>query len=468
MTIRTVKRRTPPPIVFFILGIILFVSVPHLWSLIQSKLPVSISAPVSVTSIGERMSLGEHILFPNPNTHQFKAVAAFSKDDYRTAVENFQASLRQNPNDPETRIYLNNVAMGISPSGELRSNRPSFRIAVSVPIGSNPNVAQEILRGVAQAQHEVNQQGGLHSKGLQVQIANDDNNPEAAKQIADTFVHDPGILAVIGHNASNASVAAAPIYQQGGLVMITPTSFANLLSNFGSYIFRTVPNIRSMAAPLAEYVVQQKQLKNIAICYDSLSPDNVSFRDEFVAALTRLGGQQTDTICDFASQSFNPALVMNEIRNSPAEGILLAPFIDRINQAIALAQVNQQGLPLYGSTTLYTMQTLQQGGKDINGLVLPVPWFPTEPFASKARQLWKGSVNWRTASAYDATKAVIASLQQNTNRAGLQQVLRSPNFAADGASGKVQFLATGDRVSEVVLVEAVVDSQGNRFSKLQQ
>ena len=159
---------------------------------------------------------------------------------------------------------------------------------------------------------------------------------------------------------------------------------------------------------------------------------------------------------------------MNEIRNSQAEEILLPSFIDRINQTIAIAQANQQSLPLYGSTTLYTMQTLQQGGKDINGLVLPVPWFPTEPFASKARQMWKDSVSWRTASDYDATKAVIAGLQQNTSRDGLQRVLRSPNFAADGASGKVQFLATGDRVSEVVLVEAVVDSQGNRFSKLQQ
>jgi branched-chain amino acid transport system substrate-binding protein len=67
---------------------------------------------------------------------------------------------------------------------------------------------------------------------------------------------DPSILAVIGHNASNASLEAAPIYQQEKLVMVTPTSFANNLSGFGSYIFRTVPNISLMAAPLAEYAVK--------------------------------------------------------------------------------------------------------------------------------------------------------------------------------------------------------------------
>jgi branched-chain amino acid transport system substrate-binding protein len=88
-------------------------------------------------------------------------------------------------------------------------------------------------------------------------------------------------------------------------------------------------------------------------------------------------------------------------------------------------------------------------------------------FASNAKQLWGGEVNWRTASAYDATKALIAGLQQNSSRDGLQAVLRNPNFSAVGASSKVQFLATGDRVGEIVLVKAVVNQRGHRFSRLE-
>lgn len=455
------RRRLPPPIVFVVLGLILLVTLPkvapwrRIWQPSDPRSPSSTQSP----TLEDRLSLGGKLLVtPMAPAAKQEGVRAFARGDYSRAAKHFQQSLVQQPNDPESLIYLNNAEIG---------NNPALTIAVSVPIGSNPNVAQEILRGVAQAQHEVNQQGGLDGKSLRVQIANDDNAPELARKVADTLVGNQDILAVVGHNASNASLAAAPVYQQGGLVMVTPTSFANLLSNFGSYIFRTVPNLRSTVAPLAAYMVEQQQLKTIAICYDSLSPDNVSFRDEFVAALVRLGGQQADTICDFASPGFNPTLVMDAIRTGEAEAILLAPHIDRINQAIALAQANQQSLPLYGSTTLYTMQTLQQGGADINGLVLPVPWFPTEPFAGNAQQLWGGEVNWRTASAYDATKALIAGLQQNSSRDGLQAVLRDPNLSAVGASSKVQFLATGDRVSEIVLVKAVVNQRGHHFSRLE-
>ena len=90
-------------------------------------------------------------------------------------------------------------------------------------------------------------------------------------------MEDDKILAVVGHNASDASLAAASIYQQGKLVMVTPTSFANELSGFGDYIFRTVPHIRLVAARLAEYAVRIAQKPDIAVCYDSQAPDNVSF-----------------------------------------------------------------------------------------------------------------------------------------------------------------------------------------------
>ncbi len=454
MTTRTAQRRSPPPILFFVLGIILFVSLPRILPFVQSKLPSSVTIASSNSPISNRMSLGDRLLFPNPTPDQQKGAEAFARGDYRAAAEHFQTSLRMRRNDPETRIYLNNAAVG---------HRKSLPIAVSVPIGSNPNVAQEILRGVAQAQQEINQTGGIGGAKLKVQIANDDNSGDLAKQIAENLVEDSKILAVVGHNASNASLTAAPIYQQEKLVMVTPTSFANALSGFGDHIFRTVPTIQSMATPLAEYVIQQAGVKTIALCYDSQAPDNVSFKAGFAAAFSRLGGQITPVECDFAASNFAPQTAITEILDSPARGLLIAPHIDRINRAIALAQANQNQLPLFASPTLYTMQTLQEGGSSVQGMVLSVPWFPTEPFASNARNLWGGMVNWRTASSYDATWAIITALQQEPTRPGVQQALRNVRFSASGAANEVQFLPTGDRVGRGVLVHVTKEGGSDRF-----
>lgn len=443
------KRRIPP-IFFILIGLILFVSAPRLISFAQLewRTPPGISS----SSIDSRMSFGERFLFVSTaSANQQKGSRAFAKGDYDTAASYFRSALQQQPNDPETAIYSNNASVG---------GRPVLQVAVSVPIGTNPNVAQEILRGVAQAQDGINHKGGIRGLGLQVQIANDDNDPQTAKQIATAFVNNPKILAVIGHNASNASLAAAPLYQQEGLVMVSPTSFANSLSDFGGYIFRSVPNSRSMATPLAEYIIQQRGLRKIAVCYDSQAPDNVSFRDEFTAALSKIGGQLAPIVCDFAVPNFNPSGAMSSILNSQAQGILLAPHIDRINRAIALTEENQAQLPLFGSPTLYTMQTLQEDRDHVRGLTLTVPWFPTEPFASAAKRRWGGTVNWRTANAYDAAQAITVGLQQEATRTGLQKALRSASFVAAGASRNVQFLPTGDRAGNGILVRVISDGNG--------
>ncbi|MEG4111035.1 MULTISPECIES: ABC transporter substrate-binding protein [unclassified Microcoleus] len=455
----TNKRNSPPPIVFIIaiglIGLGAYKFLPGLLNAKNSNTPpskstsTSTSAPIASGAIANRISLGNQILVTSQTTPDKQAgVQAFAEGNYQAATQYFQKSLQQNRNDPETIIYLNNARS---------STGSSLKIAVSVPIGSNPNVAQEILRGVAQAQDEINTSGGINGAKLQVEIVNDDNSPEVVRESAKTLTKDPTILAVIGHNASNASLEAAPIYQQEQLVMVTPTSFANNLSGFGSYIFRTVPNISVMAAPLAEYVVKTERQTNIAVCYDSQAPDNISFKDEFVASLTAAGGKLVPTVCDFSLPSFNPDNALADAVSKGAQGLMVAPHIDRIDRAISLARSNRGKLRLYGSTTLYTFQTLKDGQKDVNGLVLPVPWHPeTNPgsrFPENARQRWGGIVNWRTATSFDATQAVIAGLRQSNTREGLQQALRNASFSAAGSSEDVKFLPTGDRAGKPILVQ---------------
>ena len=116
-------------------------------------------------------------------------------------------------------------------------------------------------------------------------IADDDNNPQIATQLAEEFVKDPHILAVVGHNASDVSIVAAKVYQDK-LVMISPTSFSKSLAESNNsksnYIFRTVPSISLMARQLSTYMVEKAHKTNIAICYDSDAIDNEAFRNEFV------------------------------------------------------------------------------------------------------------------------------------------------------------------------------------------
>lgn len=400
-------------------------------------------------STSERISLGEKILVTaDTNPDKEAGVKAFAKGDFAAAASNFKASLLKSRNDPETLIYLNN---------SLGDSSKYLKVAVSVPIGGNLDVAKELLRGVAQAQDEVNRSGGINGKLLQVAIANDDNNPNQAQQLATQFVKDASIQAVVGHNASNLTIAAAPIYQQGKLVMISPSSTAENLSGIGSYIFRTVQGNDSLANSLSNYTVKTARKTNIAICIDSTAVDTISFKKEFVKGIEAGGSKVNPTDCDFSAANFDPSAVMSQLISSGADSLVLLPYVDGINKALELAAANKGKLTLLASPTLYRYQTLQAGKGDINGMVMTVPWHPTaiksNPFSPNAVKLWGGNVNWRTATAYDATIAIAKGLQQGNSREELQKVLHSPSFSVNGATGKIAFQPSGDIKGTAILVK---------------
>lgn len=445
------KKRGLPPIVYICLGLLLIFLVPKLGE----------SFNKDRFSSSDRASIGNRLLIQKDATpDKQKGIEAFANGDRKSSIEHFQKSLLLNPNDPETLIYLNNAQAGDR----------FFKIAVSVPIGSNPNVSQEILRGVAQAQDEINKQGGINGKKLLVEIVNDENKPEISRQVAEQLVKDSQVLAVVGHNASDASLAAAPIYQKGGLVMVSPTSFANNLSGIGNYIFRTVLTTKVTATALANYTVKTAKQTKIAFCYDSQAPDNVSFKDEFQAAFVSKGGQLVPTVCDLSAPNFNAFTAVNQAVSSGADGLFISPHVDRLQAAIALATANQGRLALYSSPTMYTIKTLQAGQQSVEGLVLAAPWHPQanprNSFADKMSQRWRGKVSWRTATAYDATRAIIAGLQQSNTRDGLEQVLRSPGFTVEGAGEAIRFSPSGDRIGQPVIIQVQSKPYGYEFVKI--
>ncbi len=414
----------------------------------------------SSRTLTNRMSEGDRILIKTQNSSA-KTIAAKAVEtrDETKAIQAFQAVLAQNRNDPESLIYLNNLKAS-------KASDDHFTIGVSVPIGVNPNVAQEILRGVAQAQDELNVAGGIGGRRMRVTIADDDNDPTIATQIAQDFSKNQTLLGVVGHNSSEASLAAAVVYQANQVVMISPTSGTDRLTGFGSYIFRTIPRTNFFSNPLVNYVVKTYPKKRIGLCQDSKSTDNLSFRDGFGDRLVGEGGQMVTLDCELSSPEFNAKAMINRALNEQLDALLICPHIDRLDKVLQIIQANQGRIPLISSQTLYTAKTLE-GGSDAKGLVIPVFWHPglNPDFSKSATQYWSGPVNWRTATAYDATLAIIkaASASVTPTRSSIQANLRAGKFSTAGSTGDVRFMETGDRQGTPVLMTIQSTSKGLAF-----
>jgi branched-chain amino acid transport system substrate-binding protein len=436
------SRKAPPPIIFILLGLCIFFG--NNWLQKNGVQIINLSSFIESFQLPEqRYSLGEHLLIKEKATNEKReGIKAFAEQNYQSAIALFQASLAQVPNDPESLIYLNNA--------KVAKGNP-VKIAVIAPISSDLDLAQEMLRGVAQAQDRFNSQGG----NLQVEIVNDENDPEIAVEVANELVKNSSILAIVGHYSSDASLAAAPVYEQNGLVTISPTSTSVSLADAGDYIFRTVPSDLFAGNSLAEYFLEKLNKQKAAIFYNSESNYSKSLKDAFNTNLLNNGGEIVAE-SDVIDPNFNADKAVQQAINQGAEALILLTNSKTLKQTFEIAKVNDRQLLLLGGDDLYIPETLESVGENVAGMVLAVPWHiesnTNSDFIQTANSLWKGKVNWRTAMAYDATQSLIAGIKTNPSRQGIQQTLSQAGFSVAGASGAVKFLLSGDRNKAVQLV----------------
>lgn len=389
----------------------------------------------------ERRSLGEQILVNSSLTSEKqKIVENFSNCNFEGAEQQLDEAL----NDPEAWIYHNNAKA-------LNATKPPLKIVASVPISKNENVAQEILRGIALAQHEFNEDNNNDKRLLLVEIADDENKPYIVKQLASEFVKDSSILAVVGHNSSTASLSAVPVYHQGGLVMVSPTSTTTNLPVISKYVFRTVfPNYES-AKVLSEYISNQS-LNKIAICVDSSD----AYASSLKADLKDLMKEKiVDIECDLkpVNLDFNAQKIVKQISDK-VDGIFIIPSVNDVDKAMEVAKEvakenTKRGkkIRLFSAESIYQPDTLKKGGNNVEGMVLAVPWHRESnlDFQNKNKQLFEsGKISWRTAMAYDATQVIIEGLKKATTREELQKVLSDPNFAVKGVTETIKFDESGE------------------------
>ena len=448
--------KSPPPIIFILIAGLAWVGIKNYHKFFDTNLtgerPSSVVVKLnnhatSDNTVVNRISWGDRLFVTPRSELKTQGSQAFGKQNYQQAINLWQASLDQFPNDPETLIYLNNAVIG---------NSQSYSIVVPIPVGVDVNTAQEILRGVAQAQDEVNAGGGINGVPLKVAIANDDNDPVIARKLARSFTKNPDILGVVGHYSSDVTLAAGSVYEASGLVAISPTSTSVSISDVGDYIFRTVPSDRFAGNALAKHFLEELNKQNAVVFYNSESNYSNSLKDSFSTDLVNNGGKVV-TEFDLADDNFDPTNAVVQSNNNGAEALVLLATSSTLDSALSVAKNNNRQLPLLAGDDVYTATTLQTGGQDTVDMIVAIPWHirgeVDADFPQAASSLWKAEVNWRTALAYDATQVLIAGLKDNPTRKGIQATLSQSQFSTTGASGEISFLPSGDRNQKPQLVE---------------
>ena len=115
-------------------------------------------------------------------------------------------------------------------------------------------------------------------------------------------------------------------------------------------------------------------------------------------------------------------------------------------------------LKMLGGGILYNGDILANGRKNVEGLIIAVPWFgetlQTQPFAEKSARKWGGGISWRTAISFDATQALIKTLSNNATRDTVLRGLKNVSLTASETSGyPLKFTPEREREGQSILVK---------------
>lgn len=466
----------------------------------MSLIILSKTCPIN---LGDYISCGEEALLQiSPPVPKKMGVKSLANSSYEQAVESLKTSWKEQRKDPETLIYLNNALL------EARGVK-YYTIAVVVPIIwnedkniKNTELAQEVLKGVAQAQTEVNLglfdtddqllkdfpgkdflqgQAINNSIGIRVVIADDTNNVEEAKQRAKALAKQRDILGVIGHYTSTLTLAALDIYQENKLLLISPGAITEELSEEKlssgkpkDFFFRTVPRAEVFSKYLAKYLRQEAGQEKAVIFYNDNSSFSYSLWREFTKSFTKLKGKIVN-ISEYKlyNPNFNVKKVLEEVNQQEKTTLVLFPDAQvnyALDNTLNLIKANNGRNWIAGGWTLYNSKTLAIADlKLLEKLVLVVPWHPfnspNPDFSKNTQRLWGEPASPDTATAYDTTRVLLKALetQDKPTRIGIKQTLTDPNFSADGATGKIEFDSNGNRQNPPVRLVHVVPCSNQQY-----
>ncbi len=178
----------------------------------------------------------------------------------------------------------------------------------------------------------INAAGGVVPKGESearmlklVEVADDKNDPREGASIAQRFVDNTKILAMIGPITSTVALAGAPILNKHGLVQVAIGATAPVYTQAGPYSFRVCPTDKFQGQYMARWAKDQGRWNRYAVIY--VNDDyGRGLSEVFVKALKQIGLSEKAIV---ASEAYLPndtdfSVQLTKIKGLKADALFIA------------------------------------------------------------------------------------------------------------------------------------------------
>jgi branched-chain amino acid transport system substrate-binding protein len=259
--------------------------------------------------------------------------------------------------------------------------------------GQEASFGQATQQGVKLAAEEINNAGGVLGKKIRLVIYDDQGKAEEAASVVTKLITGDDVIAIIGENSSNQSLAAGPIAQANKVPMISPSSTNPNVTKKGDYIFRVCFTDPYQGKALATFVRQNLGLSTAAILRDNKNDYSVGLAEVFRAEFTRLGGRIT-TEQSYSGGDADFRAQLTAIRAADPQVVFVPGFYTDAGQIAVQARDLGITVPLVGGDGWDSPVLITIGGKSVDGCYFSDHYFVGEP--RPAVQRFVGEIRKRT------------------------------------------------------------------------
>lgn len=310
----------------------------------------------------------------------------------------------------------------------------------------------------------------------------DQGDPKAGVNAANTLVSDRAMIGVVGHLNSGVSIPASEVYQRAGIVNVSPAATNPQLTARGmSNVFRTCADDSVQGPRAADMALEDLGLKTAFVVDDS-TPYGTGLAEQFAKQFAAKGGtvvkteKTSDKDTEFSS-------LVTKIKTANPDLVYYGGMYN--SGALLSRQLSDAGVkaPMMGGDGMYDAEYIKLAGEaSADGDFTTNIGEPVDklPKAAEFKQWWEAEYPSDAIAAYDpltfdATQAIINAVFSVAKADGVDSLFSAEGKAAvvkavaasdfDGVTGKVSFDAKGDTNNKAVTLYTVKAGAWTPFEK---
>jgi len=315
--------------------------------------------------------------------------------------------------------------------------------------GRNADLGNAGLDGARLAVEQQMARGGIHGRRLELALADDQMDGRLALT-RDAVLLDRGIVAMVGHMTSNASVAVLPLFNDRQVLMLSPTTSTHEVDGRADWFFRVYPDNYQIAGELGRRAAADLGLRTVAIVYETSNASfTLSCKEAFTKTFTAGGGKVVGSAAfrTGASTSFGE-VTRRALSSNPAGLYILANAMDAAMLAQQVAKQGKRPQILAADWSL-TDDLLAHGGRAIEGLFAmhtvdrnsPEPAYLS--FCEAFRARYTRSPEFAAVHGFDSARVLLTALERDSRPKELPRtILAIGRF--QGVQGVIEFDSNGD------------------------